>query len=448
MGMGNDDRLDDKRPEQSTAGNTGYIYPGLPQPYYFNTFGAFSVPVIYPASSFHPPLSTTSQVSVPPPIKSLPGGVPPWRNPFKTQARISVPLPAPTAPVLKPPPSDSQTASKVAKWPSSLRAYVDRCFLSCKSDSQKDVMEEFLRNRINECIQNSTINSINWSMEAVPFSTTTQRPVSSSEVDNEELTKKKARLSRFKSESDEHFSRPSSNISEDSSEFIGAPIVGTSQKLEKQYLRLTAPPDPSTVRPLNILEKSLNEVLKKYEAGKDCHYICDQLKSIRQDITVQNIRSEFSVLVYESHARIAIQNGDFGEYNQCQSQLKLLYDSGLSGCENEFSSYRLLYLLITQNLVELNDELKSLSRSVRDSPEVSLALRIHHQIANMDFFGFLNSCFLVQNSGKYLIQSLMSTIRLEAFEIFSKTIKPKPSTESVARLTFMPISQLSKSKEF
>ena len=48
-------------------------------------------------------------------------------------------------------------------------------------------------------------------------------------------------------------------------------ITGINQKLEKCYLRLTCLPDPSTVRPLEILKKSLIHVMKKYLSGREDH---------------------------------------------------------------------------------------------------------------------------------------------------------------------------------
>lgn len=49
---------------------------------------------------------------------------------------------------------------------------------------------------------------------------------------------------------------------------------------------LTQAPDPSTIRSIEILKKSLKMVRLHWIANQDYHYACEQLKSVRQDLTV------------------------------------------------------------------------------------------------------------------------------------------------------------------
>ncbi len=75
--------------------------------------------------------------------------------------------------------------------------------------------------------------------------------------------------------------------------------MGKSQSIEKPYLRITGVPDAATVRPEPILKKSLKHFLDLHSKGSISYVnLISQFRSIRQDLTVQDIRNPFTVQVY------------------------------------------------------------------------------------------------------------------------------------------------------
>ena len=81
-----------------------------------------------------------------------------------------------------------------------------------------------------------------------------------------------------------------------------------------------------------MLEKSLKLMSKKWKKREaDYRYIDEQFRSMRQDLTVQRIQNGLTVRVYETHARIALEQADLDQFNQCQTQLHYLYDNGVQG---------------------------------------------------------------------------------------------------------------------
>lgn len=159
------------------------------------------------------------------------------------------------------------------------------------------------------------------------------------------------------------------------------PIVGTCQVLEKEYFRLNEIPDPNSVRPLPVLKKALDRLKSRFAAlpaeqekreADYKEYLWTQLKAIRQDLLIQNIKDLFTVEVYETHARVALQCADLNEYNQCQTQLMELYREGLvSAACFEFYAYRLLYYVYLQSNPKYQDGDAGLIRILSQlTPEV------------------------------------------------------------------------------
>ena len=77
--------------------------------------------------------------------------------------------------------------------------------------------------------------------------------------------------------------------------------------------------------------EALKMLQSKWNSKKaDYKYIDDQFRSLRQDLTVQRIQNDFCVKVsasrkfmtvilqvYETHARIALEECDLDQFNQC-----------------------------------------------------------------------------------------------------------------------------------
>lgn len=192
------------------------------------------------------------------------------------------------------------------------------------------------------------------------------------------------------------------------------PVVGRSQDLEKKYFRLTSAPNPDTVRPLAVLEKTLEHLKKKWKKENNYSYICDQFKSLRQDLTVQHIKSEFTVNVYEIHARIALEKGDLGEYNQCQTQLRALYAQILGGHPTEFKAYRILYFIHTCNRTDMNDVLADLTPAEKKEPAIKHALDARSALALGNFHRFFQLYLETPNMGAYLMDMFVGRERLAA----------------------------------
>lgn len=240
----------------------------------------------------------------------------------------------------------------------------------------------------------------------------------SSKLDPTELEKRRQRFNLGKGDNNKTPPWGASKKEED--EMPTGPVVGTNMALEKSYFRLTAPPKAETVRPLHVLERTLAMLTKKWRAEKNYNYICNQFKSLRQDLTVQHIKNAFTVKVYETHARISLEKGDTGEYNQCQTQLKALYALNLGGNPAEFKAYRILYFVYTCNKTDMNDMLAELTPTDKTHPWIKHALDVRSALALGNYHKFFRLYLEAQNLGGYLMDLFIERERLAALANMSR----------------------------
>ncbi|KAI9019526.1 SAC3/GANP/Nin1/mts3/eIF-3 p25 family-domain-containing protein [Phycomyces nitens] len=261
----------------------------------------------------------------------------------------------------------------------------------------------------------------------------------------EEKRRRELRAKRFEDDQPVKQIKPTSlelKVDENGEEYWhGKPVIGTCTNLEKPYLRITSAVNPSTVRPLSILKQAFKYMTVHWNKYKDYTYTCDQMKSIRQDLTVQCIRNKFTVKVYEVHARIALEKGDMGEYNQCQAQLKQLYTLDIRGNRDEFIAYRILYFLFLQNMCDLNDLMKELvGKPERDSPCVQHALGVSKALSMCNYHTFFKLYKSAPNMGGHLMDKFVVRERIKALAMCCKAYKMGISVEFIAQELGFPNS--------
>jgi len=183
-------------------------------------------------------------------------------------------------------------------------------------------------------------------------------------------------------------------------------------------------------------------VKDRWKENSDYDYAKDQLKSIRQDLTVQHIRNAFTVNVYETHARIALEEGDLDEYLQCQTRLDELYGEGLPGNREEFTAYHIIHSSIRRKagtnhgLISL---LKKLSVEDRKDECIEHAIEVQNAILSKNSFQFFKLHSTAPNMSGYLMDHLVNTMRVHAYKMLLASYRPNlPVTFLCKALSFHP----------
>ncbi|ETS60225.1 hypothetical protein PaG_05770 [Moesziomyces aphidis] len=373
--------------------------------------------------------------------------------------------------------------SSQTEWPQSLKDFANRAFAACNDANRKAVSDE-LRALIFDSFQNGTIHTTDWanaSLKSLAGPSVAKKSLKkrvappstpATAADPDEQARKEKRARRFEREQAQfQHEENQANLQSTSlaSRFGSAhaqnglakqhgvdvdvadpnvidwdehTVVGTSTKLEKPYLRLTSAPDPKTVRPLSTLVQTLELLKKKWRTENNYGYICDQFKSMRQDLTVQRIKNEFTVKVYEIHARIALEMADLGEYNQCQSQLRGLYAHGIRGSAMEFLAYRILYLLHTKNRRDVNALMAELTEEHKEEVAVKHALDVRKALVTGNYHAFFALYADAPNMNAYVMDHFVERERINALLVMSKCYRPGVALSFIAdELAFQDVAE-------
>ncbi|CAE8691729.1 unnamed protein product [Polarella glacialis] len=217
------------------------------------------------------------------------------------------------------------------------------------------------------------------------------------------------------------------------------PLQGLSEDLERPYVRFTALPRPTDVRPVRVLQKSFDLVKERWAKDKDWVWAGEMLRSIRQDLTVQIVRSAFTVQVYEFCARAALKVGDFKQFDQCSTHLEELHgDTELKANENEpeFLAYRLLYLSLQgEGGLALSAFLRRRGGAIRREaaaghPQLAPAWRLRAALSAGRLPKDLGSHF----SSLALFAVLLDNARLRQLVAVCRAVKPGVSRALLSKL--------------
>eukprot|EP00900_Chrysochromulina_parva_P005406 jgi/Chrpa1/14867/Chrysochromulina_OHIO_Genome00003861-RA len=220
----------------------------------------------------------------------------------------------------------------------------------------------------------------------------------------------------------------------------GDALRGQSQALEKAYTRLTSMPVASDVRPLPVLRQALELVQRRWAVERDYAYAREQLKAIRQDLTVQHLgadgaRSALAVQVYETHARLALRSDDLDELSACLEALVPLHAAGAhygairttNAARAEFGAYRMLYAGVHRPAAlgsELGGIVCGWDAAVRDDPAILQAWRVILAWQRGDWGGVLAEWPRMANEGAGLLRPKLPLLRERALRLLCRAYAP------------------------
>ncbi|KAL7721496.1 Leukocyte receptor cluster member [Entamoeba marina] len=197
-------------------------------------------------------------------------------------------------------------------------------------------------------------------------------------------------------------------------------LIGTSQALEKSYFRLKGEARSEDVRPKHVLKKSLKFVLSKFHKENDYDYVCDQLKAIRQDLTLQHINDDFTIQVYTIHSEISIQNEDISEFMQCASTLRKLFKLQRLPPTNDkllmYTAYTILFNIDSKNVTSTASysQIIEIPHEALTHPDISFVLQVKKAYNSSNYYEYFRLYTQANPFHKIIMKSSLSKVRLRS----------------------------------
>jgi hypothetical protein len=107
---------------------------------------------------------------------------------------------------------------------------------------------------------------------------------------------------------------------------------------------------------------------------------------------------------------VIIYQGDLGEFNQCQCQLKQLYEEGIQGSVEEFTAYRMLYFIMSRSRTDINKMLSELQENEKKGA-VKHALEVRSAVALRNYSKLFVLYISCPNMGIYLMDHFVKRER-------------------------------------
>eukprot|EP00440_Ansanella_granifera_P068858 gb/GFBE01074698.1/.p1 GENE.gb/GFBE01074698.1/~~gb/GFBE01074698.1/.p1 ORF type:complete len:345 (+),score=45.73 gb/GFBE01074698.1/:1-1035(+) len=220
-------------------------------------------------------------------------------------------------------------------------------------------------------------------------------------------------------------------------------LQGVNEDLERPYVRFTNLPRASDIRPVRVLRRAFDLVKERWAQQRDWVWAGEMLRSIRQDLKVQMIRSPFAVEVYEFFARTALEMGDYKQFDQCSTLLEDLHDDAtLKASTNkpEFLAYRLLYLsLAGDGALAMSGFLRRHGVAIRKAassgdPYLGPAWSLRSAMSSGPVPRKVSFGAEVSMPYKALYLRLLEGSELHRLVAFCRASRPAPARAAVARL--------------